>query len=662
MILSALGRLRQSQPIPQAEAPDELEALTNASDHLRFAKQVLESAELPAELRQDLQQQIQRIEQRLADPSLYLAVIGEFSSGKSTFINALLQDELLATSALVATAAATHICHGEALQAELKLAGDRSGTVRTKPHSQNITLPWLNGIEGLDNHAFIQKVTTDEAIAQNIRQLTIQHPAPFLSSGITLIDTPGTNATQQHHAEITARVVEQQADAAIIIIPATQPLSQSISAFLDSNLRPYLHRCLFVVTRMDQVRKRDREPLLADIKARLTELLGIEAVQVYACAAQVVLDELDGDESAETSAANCIWLDQFQTLKGEIFSYLCQQKSIAIAENLIRLLNRLFDQLGGQLQSQWQDYQQRQTALESNIIPDLKAFTQQQQRQCQAQLDDLAPTTLSKLNHKVEKHRDKALKHIRKAIFDADDAEALQAAIDREASSILSAKLEALQESLHKPLNKLSDGAYEAIEDLDDAFEQAYDRLQALDWDLDLDEHNIVAPLDLSFDDVFDAAQSQQQSLNDQAGNAALGGGAAGAAIGTMLAPGIGTVIGGAIGLIFSAGIFGPSLDERKGQLWSKLEPELEAHFDAVKGELSQSAQAYVQALRCAIDERVEAYSATYSKTVQRLLKEQKRSLQELNQVQASLETELNEIDQRRQLLKDQQDRLALGQ
>jgi GTPase SAR1 family protein len=36
---------------------------------------------------------MKRIRKRCADPNLYLAVIGEFSSGKSTFINALLRDD-----------------------------------------------------------------------------------------------------------------------------------------------------------------------------------------------------------------------------------------------------------------------------------------------------------------------------------------------------------------------------------------------------------------------------------------------------------------------------------------------------------------------------------------------------------------------------------------
>ena len=68
--------------------------------------------------RQELSQQLQKIKNRRADPNLYLAVIGEFSSGKSTFINALLRNDLLKTSALVATAIDTKISYGKIFEVQ----------------------------------------------------------------------------------------------------------------------------------------------------------------------------------------------------------------------------------------------------------------------------------------------------------------------------------------------------------------------------------------------------------------------------------------------------------------------------------------------------------------------------------------------------------------
>ena len=73
-----------------------------------------------------MSKQIERIKKRCSDKNFYLAVIGEFSSGKSTFINALLRDDLLKTSALVATATTTKITYSDRFAAEALFKTRRS--------------------------------------------------------------------------------------------------------------------------------------------------------------------------------------------------------------------------------------------------------------------------------------------------------------------------------------------------------------------------------------------------------------------------------------------------------------------------------------------------------------------------------------------------------
>jgi len=73
------------------ETIDELDALTDVEDHLQFAANIIEREEISTALKSEIDSQINQIQKRRGDPNLYLAVIGEFSSGKSTFINALLR-------------------------------------------------------------------------------------------------------------------------------------------------------------------------------------------------------------------------------------------------------------------------------------------------------------------------------------------------------------------------------------------------------------------------------------------------------------------------------------------------------------------------------------------------------------------------------------------
>ncbi len=71
------------------ETIDELDTLTDVDDHLQFATQVIQRDDIPDAVRGKIDQHINHIQKRRNDPNLYLAIIGEFSSGKSTFINAV---------------------------------------------------------------------------------------------------------------------------------------------------------------------------------------------------------------------------------------------------------------------------------------------------------------------------------------------------------------------------------------------------------------------------------------------------------------------------------------------------------------------------------------------------------------------------------------------
>ena len=233
--------------------------MNNYDNHTQFAKNVISRSQLPNHHRSNLDRLIRRIDERQKDPYLYLAVIGEFSSGKSTFINALLRDNLLKTSALVTTAAATRLRYGNKLQVEVNFANVpeifQKITLQKKGLNQ-LLVAWLVIIamsyialpvvitvlifvvfliifivffinaknnhknrqnnqkkivtsddikdNSLDNKQFIHKVTSEEEIAKEIIDLKISHPSDFLKKNIVIIDLPGTNAsnTQKLHEKL----------------------------------------------------------------------------------------------------------------------------------------------------------------------------------------------------------------------------------------------------------------------------------------------------------------------------------------------------------------------------------------------------------------------------------------------------------------------------
>jgi hypothetical protein len=97
--------------------------MTFVEDQMDFIERLLDREGLDPAVAESCAAQLAAIRRRHSDPILRLGVIGEFSSGKSAFINALLGDELLKTDLVVTTTVPTEVVAGERLELELRRQG-----------------------------------------------------------------------------------------------------------------------------------------------------------------------------------------------------------------------------------------------------------------------------------------------------------------------------------------------------------------------------------------------------------------------------------------------------------------------------------------------------------------------------------------------------------
>lgn len=623
--------------------------------HLLFAEELIDRVGITQSIKIDLQKNIERAKKRCADPNLYLAVVGEFSSGKSTFINALLRDDLLKTSALVTTATATHICYGDGLTVEVGLQGTKIGILRTKPNSREVTVSWIPAIRSLDNRQLIHALTSQDEVAQYVTALTVTHPSSFLANQITIIDTPGTNANPQHEA-ITRQVLELEADTAIIIIPANIPLSQTLINFLSNSLHPFLHRCMFVVTRMDQIREREQSRLLNNLRSRLVEKLGIEPPILYACSAQVSLDLLTNEQPVPDNLT--VWGERFTKLEKIIIERLHRERSISIAESILRLLTQLFEQLEHHLKFQWEHYEATQTAIQRETIPDLVAFASEQHIVCHRMLEDAALPARLQVDKYTQKHQERVISALKKAIFGAENETSLKAVIEVETKSILDKEQQYLRQDLQGSAKKISQAVEDASKYFDEKFSTAYRKLEVLSGSAKVKSGIRKSDFQINVSSLSSSAQALNQELDNKDGNTALKGMASGIAIGSAIMPGIGTVVGGVVGAMLS-GFFMPSLDQRKQKLWENLELNLDSYFDQVRVQAQEAVEAYKQTSMHSLDERIDDYINSYKAAVEALLTEQEIELNRLDGLQESIEADLAEIIKRQEILKDEREKLT---
>jgi hypothetical protein len=151
---------------------------------LESATERLREARLPGELATALT----RLAGQLDQPCV-VAVVGRMKVGKSTFINALLGEDLARVGATETTATINRFRHGQP---------DPAGPVRCH---------WRGGQVTEEDRAFLDSLQGNDVEtlrrAEGIDYLEYQLLNPFLEQ-VTLVDTPGTAALVDEHEERTA--------------------------------------------------------------------------------------------------------------------------------------------------------------------------------------------------------------------------------------------------------------------------------------------------------------------------------------------------------------------------------------------------------------------------------------------------------------------------
>jgi small GTP-binding protein len=198
---------------------------------------------------------------KLDEERYSVVVLGEFNHGKSTFINALLREQVLPVGITPTTAALTHVVHGPRTTATLVMeAGERRG-VDPKALGE-----WLT-VEGL-------APKTDSGL----HHVEITHPSPILENRLTIVDTPGVNDINDQRAEITYGYLPR-ADAAVFLLDATQILTASERQFLEERiLRSSRERLIFVVAKADLLDPAELEETLRFARKHLGALVPEPAI------------------------------------------------------------------------------------------------------------------------------------------------------------------------------------------------------------------------------------------------------------------------------------------------------------------------------------------------------------------------------------------------
>lgn len=311
--------------------------VTEFPDHLAFAENLLNKYEWEPQTGKKFKAQLEALRKKHDDKFLNLSVIGEFSTGKSTFVNALLRrDNFLESSSLQGTTTTATVIENSDQYEIITVSSD--GTMDERE---------FESCEALKER--LADISADAEQASSLYSVTIRLPAPLLGKrGFRIIDTPGINSNELWHDDVTIRTIEELSDLSIIIIDATKPLPEQFCGFINSNLQSILDQCVFVVTKVNMIRKREIEGVMKYIKDKAEKEFSIAEPLILPYASTDVLDNMDKLE-------NSIDLPELVTasLNSEkaMMEHMSSQKSIVQTLNLIALADNMYEMVQDHLDS-----------------------------------------------------------------------------------------------------------------------------------------------------------------------------------------------------------------------------------------------------------------------------------------------------------------------
>ena len=607
--------------------------MADIDSHIAFATTLMGKYDWEEATKHRLEKQVSAIVDKQNDNLLNISVIGEFATGKSSFINALVGYELLAVNVIQGTTVAiTIIEYSE--QFSITLTDFLGKTLKII----------FKSIDSLRQQLHIY--TTDAAYAKKIDYVTVTLPSDILKNGYRIIDTPGTNSLELWHEEVTCRAIKELSDLSIILTDSTQPMPATLVSFLDNTLGDSVENCAFVANKIDRISEKERDGIIKFIGKKICQSFDIEDPMVLPFSSVALTNSFAKETVSVDSGSFLLTTSSLERL----LSYTAKQRLRAQAQKILHLVDDIYSTLDNNIKSIAAQYQQELLMLERSRQTDFKPFISRQIYLRQKSFMAGAQDYKYKVESVCDSLASTAKNNIETKIQNCSTLDGLSNYIKGSLSKDIKDEGQSIISGTEAQFKKLRTLFNKELKQFQKEFEREFDKLKILSVKFNLKPKDMVVRHSAHSANLGPVTTLITEELSKE--NWAVGGGAAaGAAIGTVLAPGIGTIVGTVIGL-FAGAAAAPDTSGVKGKIKSKLSTPLHSYYRSVASDCMTNYNNFVDDIRSRLETEINRYYSTYASTIAQRIKDWEARHRAVKGRIQMIEKEIDSLGSRQQMIK----------
>ncbi|MEG4572189.1 dynamin family protein [Microcoleus sp. N3A4] len=178
----------------------------------------------------NLTEEVTKISRKLESQRFRVAVVGEFSKGKSTLLNALLGEEIQPVRDIPCSGTVTVLKYGPQQRVICKYKDGREEEISPQKYKEKASISEEAALGSFG----------DEIVNSEIKEIIFEHPnLELCTNGVEIIDTPGLN--EQAERTLVTEQVLKTTDAVIFLTHAQNALTEKereLLLYLKKDLNP----------------------------------------------------------------------------------------------------------------------------------------------------------------------------------------------------------------------------------------------------------------------------------------------------------------------------------------------------------------------------------------------------------------------------------------